>query len=798
MTVPVDTWTDKVMRFKVQEDRYDADSNYCKSLLLSLGYGNGSGINYIKELWISDLILYEITEDEYNATSYTPVGYNDIDNYVSGNNSISIKNKNFFEIETPDYIAHYAWDGYGNGTYTQLDNGYEFTDRFRAIAFEFDNLTVGEKYTLSFNVVATSNVTCGVGQNKNRGNTETSSSKNYSVTTTTSRQFFTFTATTTNRLAFNSGNVTPNTITITDIQLEKGEQDTSYLVHQENNYPISLARIPSEYQEVEYIESNGTQFLDTNIALWNTTNWKIQFKMFVNEHYNYNAILGFNDVVDTNNEVWIYSNRNYAWRACGVTRTAVMQLPENEDIEIVHDNSGNNFIIIINGEEKINTTKATGTANHSLCFGHRNGGGWFKGKLYYLKLWSEGTLVRDFIPCYRISDNIAGLYDTVNNVFYPNANTGSTAQPFISGEKIGTNIQLSENDKIWNDNGVWKLNDTEIIDTDLLEQLNALNDMQLYNNLSYVDWTGNVEAPMKLKYNIDVVSGDNNVVSQNKNILVASGDTSFMSGITVTKNNASNIIINGSGTGGVGSKAFAINGNGGANYTTYITNVEVKTLKAGTYAFSVHNITGETTATEVNFDVIKMKSSTPHQQIARIRYGQSSSAVFTVTEEGDYYFAVGFAYSNSAVSFTNFSFDVQLEKNTQATSFLAHQGNSYRVDLGGKNLFNKNDVENDKRLDSNGQATSGSASGFSLTNYIKVKPSTTYTYSRELTSSNYYVNISEYTSDKTHIQRLYSAGNTTTKYTFTTPNNCEYLRINDATSNLDNIQLEERKYSNAF
>ena len=111
----------------------------------------------------------------------------------------------------------------------------------------------------------------------------------------------------------------------------------------------------------------------------------------------------------------------------------------------------------------------------------------------------------------------------------------------------------------------------------------------------------------------------------------------------------------------------------------------------------------------------------------------------------------------------------------------------------GKNLFNKDDVENNKRLDSSGQPISSSASGFSLTNYIKVQPNTKYTLSRNITSSSYYVNICEYTSDKTHIQRLYKAGDTTTTFTFTTPSNCEYLRINDATTNLYSVQLELRR-----
>lgn len=493
MTVPVDTWTDKVMRFKVQEDRYDADSNYCKSLLLSLGYGNGSGINYIKELWISDLILYEITEDEYNATSYTPVGYNDIDNYVSGNNSISIKNKNFFEIETPDYIAHYAWDGYGNGTYTQLDNGYEFTDRFRAIAFEFDNLTVGEKYTLSFNVVATSNVTCGVGQNKNRGNTETSSSKNYSVTTTTSRQFFTFTATTTNRLAFNSGNVTPNTITITDIQLEKGEQDTSYLVHQENNYPISLARIPSEYQEVEYIESTGTQKIDTG-EIRDTANT-----------YRYKGSFNYSNITTrqlhgAQGSFYIGVVGGYYQTGQGGTSHSTIEAVADTfvDFDITFDTTSGKATYTINGTSANNNCSFSNTPSyaHIFIFSLNDNTLPSSCKVSHFELYKNGILIRNYIPCYRKSDNVIGMYDTVGRNFYTNAGTGT----FLKGNDVGNDVTLSNEDKLWNNNGTWQLNETAITDNYLLTQLQALENIGLYDNLCYVDWVGSKEPTMTLQY----------------------------------------------------------------------------------------------------------------------------------------------------------------------------------------------------------------------------------------------------------------------------------------------------------
>lgn len=46
-------------------------------------------------------------------------------------------------------------------------------------------------------------------------------------------------------------------------------------------------------------------------------------------------------------------------------------------------------------------------------------------KLYSFKIYDNGTLIRDFIPCYRVADNEVGLYDIVNNQFYTNQGTGS-------------------------------------------------------------------------------------------------------------------------------------------------------------------------------------------------------------------------------------------------------------------------------------------------------------------------------------------------------------------------------------
>ena len=48
-----------------------------------------------------------------------------------------------------------------------------------------------------------------------------------------------------------------------------------------------------------------------------------------------------------------------------------------------------------------------------------------KAKLYYFKIYVEDVLVRDFIPCYRNSDNVVGMYDLVSNTFFVNQGTGT-------------------------------------------------------------------------------------------------------------------------------------------------------------------------------------------------------------------------------------------------------------------------------------------------------------------------------------------------------------------------------------
>ena len=106
-----------------------------------------------------------------------------------------------------------------------------------------------------------------------------------------------------------------------------------------------------------------------------------------------------------------------------------------------------------------------------------------------------------------------------------------------------------------------------------------------------------------------------------------------------------------------------------------------------------------------------------------------------------------------------------------------------------KNLFDKNQTLSNGFIQSDGSI--GSSSSYVYTDYIKVKPNTNYTTSGDVALSNTRNNIACYDKNFAFIERLNT--DTAGGWTFTTPNNCNYIRMNlgGAGRDLSTIQLEE-------
>ena len=117
-----------------------------------------------------------------------------------------------------------------------------------------------------------------------------------------------------------------------------------------------------------------------------------------------------------------------------------------------------NTIIIENGRIDYGTagrdltSKTSNQTTSMILFGCPNYGNTvtpisaYNMKVYRLKLYENDVLVREYVPCYRVSDNKIGLYELVNNVFYPNNGTGT----FNKGNDIVTSGTMTNQHFVYN------------------------------------------------------------------------------------------------------------------------------------------------------------------------------------------------------------------------------------------------------------------------------------------------------------------------------------------------------------
>lgn len=194
-----------------------------------------------------------------------------------------------------------------------------------------------------------------------------------------------------------------------------------------------ISQLPTEYQEVEYIESSGTQYIDTGVVA--TSGFEIDIKINIDTVTGSMApILYAHEPSEPYKRNFIAYNSSKQMEIDAGDKITQTSVTLKGDDVIKASNVENNFYLNVNGTNY--TPKVTTAASNleysgrTLHLLHGNGYdvGYTSGKVYYCKITVDGTLVRSFVPCYRKSDNIVGLYDLVNGVFYTNAGTGNFAK----------------------------------------------------------------------------------------------------------------------------------------------------------------------------------------------------------------------------------------------------------------------------------------------------------------------------------------------------------------------------------
>ena len=168
--------------------------------------------------------------------------------------------------------------------------------------------------------------------------------------------------------------------------------------------------VPLEYQMVNYLESRGTQYIDTDYFPNNLTKIVMKFNQTVNNNplFSSNSGTSYTDFSG-------YGNQNGLFEFGKGTISSTI----NTNTDYVLEQSQNG--LIINNTLMGTYNSQVFTSSTSLKIGYNTTG--FIGKIYYVKLWDDNLLVRNMVPCYRLDDNKTGMYDVVNDIFYTNAGT---------------------------------------------------------------------------------------------------------------------------------------------------------------------------------------------------------------------------------------------------------------------------------------------------------------------------------------------------------------------------------------
>ena len=188
----------------------------------------------------------------------------------------------------------------------------------------------------------------------------------------------------------------------------------------------SAGALPPEYRAVEYVESTGSQGVNTKVVPSSST--RVVANLAFTEKPTALACCGYSTA-------FVFGADATGWYA---NLGATVRPDASFDLD-------RHTFDVVNGSQKFDGTEfgtgascSTGAAVYDqtlYLFGSRQV--WLekiqypmKARIYSCQIYSGETLVRDFIPCYLISDETkVGFYDVVGDAFY-------TASGLLKGEDV--------------------------------------------------------------------------------------------------------------------------------------------------------------------------------------------------------------------------------------------------------------------------------------------------------------------------------------------------------------------------
>lgn len=189
----------------------------------------------------------------------------------------------------------------------------------------------------------------------------------------------------------------------------------------------SKSELPSVYQRVEYIESQGAQAI--------TLDYIVQEDDTIDFDYMSTKAVGETHLTQATNGVvgiW-YNYTSYVYIRFGYNASVNIgpvkwQIKQHcilEKNRVIIDGvtTALEYLSMPNRPQTIFAgLKSDGVAYYSFSFA----------RIYAYSIYNDSETKIHLIPCYRKSDGEIGLYDTINNIFYTNLGTGE----FLKGADV--------------------------------------------------------------------------------------------------------------------------------------------------------------------------------------------------------------------------------------------------------------------------------------------------------------------------------------------------------------------------
>lgn len=188
----------------------------------------------------------------------------------------------------------------------------------------------------------------------------------------------------------------------------------------------NVPRLPSEFQEVEWILAANGAYINTGISTMNGVVSTFDFSLtsvdfpynssyvMLNYGGSYGQFFGKNsnsNLLGLNNSTGQFSN------------TMSFYLSK-QNLVIAWDEI--HTVATLNGSESISHTRASAANHGTLTIGSSVNSGNIKTlptKFYNFK--NTGNANQDFVPCYRKADGAIGMYELISNTFFTNSGSGS-------------------------------------------------------------------------------------------------------------------------------------------------------------------------------------------------------------------------------------------------------------------------------------------------------------------------------------------------------------------------------------